>query len=85
MFDLLKPLAEGLEVKYASSSTPRARSDSKHGVVEEQGMAEKLPSVVTNAERDTLARDTKNRKGIIGSQLRGNHNLFTHYPEDPKL
>ena len=52
-------------------------------VVEEKPLDEKLPSVVTNAERDTLAKDTKSKKGIIGSQPRSNHSVFTHYPEDP--
>ena len=40
--------------------------------------------VVPDAGRDTLAKDTKIKKGIIGSQPRGNHNVFTHYPKDPK-
>ena len=28
-------------------------------------------------------KDTKSKKGIIGSQPRGNHHVFTHYPKDP--
>ena len=32
---------------------------------------------------DTLEKDTKGKKGIIGAQSRGNHNVFTHYPKDP--
>ena len=33
----------------------------------------------------TLAEDTKSKKGVIGSQPRGNHNVFTHYPKGPNL
>ena len=33
---------------------------------------------------DTLAKDTQSKEGIIGSQPRGNHNVFTHYPKDLK-
>ena len=42
-------------------------------VVEEQHIAEKLPSVVTDVEGDTLARDTKSKKSILHSQPRTNH------------
>ena len=34
---------------------------------------------------DTLAKDTKSKKGIIGSQQRGNHNVFSHYPTFYKI
>ena len=81
MLDLLQPFTEGLEERDASSRTPAAGSDPAHEVVEEQSHDEKLPSVATDAGRDTLAEDTKSRKSIIGSQPRGNHNVFTHYPK----
>ena len=29
-----------------------------------------------------LAKETMSKRGIIGSQPRGNHNVFTHYPKD---
>ena len=82
MLDLLKPPTEGLEVRDASSSAPKARSDSKHALVEAQSIAVRLPSVVTDAAGDTLAKDTKSKKGIIGSPQREIHNVFTHYPKD---
>ena len=31
---------------------------------------------------DTLPKDAKSKEGVIGSQPRGNHNVFTHYPKD---
>ena len=45
------------------------RGDPKHEVVEEQSLDKKLLSVVTDAERDTLAKDTKSKKGTIVSQM----------------
>ena len=48
----------------------------------EKSLGDKISSVVTDAGGDTLARDTKSKKGIIGSQPRGTHNVFTHYPQD---
>ena len=82
MLDLSKPFTEGLEEYYVSSSTPKARSDPKHDD-EEKSLGDKLPSVVTDAGRDTLPKDSKSKKEIIGSPPRGNHNVFTHYLEDP--
>ena len=67
----------------SSSSTPIVRCGPKHEVVEEQSLDEKLPSVATHAGRNILAKDTKSKKSIIGSQPRENHNVFTHYPKDP--
>ena len=52
-------------------------------VVEEQHIAEKLPSVVTDVEGDTLAKDTKSKKSILHSQPRTNH-FFIRRPKDPK-
>ena len=46
----------------------------------------KPPSWVTDAGEDrregsdkggTLAKETKSEKGVVGSQTRGNHNVFT--------
>ena len=54
-----------------------------HEAVEEQSHDEKLPSVATDAGRDTLAKGAQSKKGIIGSQPRGNHNMFARYPKDP--
>ena len=51
--------------------------------MEEKSLAAKVPSVVTDAVRDTLARDTESKEGVTVVQPRGNHNLFTHYPKDP--
>ena len=62
---------------------PTARGEPTREVVEEQSHDEKLPSVVTDAGGDTLATDTKSKKGILGSQPRGNHNVFTCHPKDP--
>ena len=82
MLDLLKPFTEAFKEDDASSSTPKANDDPMH-VIEEQPLEDKPPTVVIDAARDTLAKETKSKKGIIGSQPRGNHNLFTHYPQDP--
>ena len=56
--------------------------DPKH-VDEEKPLDDKLPSMVTDAGRDTLAKETMSKRGIIGSQPRGNHNVFIHCPKDP--
>ena len=82
--DLWQLFTDGLQERDASSSTQTATSDSKHAVVEEHSLDEKLFLVVTDAEGDTLAQVTKSKNDIIGSQPRGNHNVFTHYPKDPK-
>ena len=52
-------------------------------VFAEQPLEDKPPSVVTDAGGDTLAKETKSKKGITGSQSRGNHIVFTHYLQDP--
>ena len=83
MLDLLQPFTTGTQERYASSSTPTARRELSHEVAEEKPTDEKLPSVVTDAGQDAPAKDTKSTEGIIGSQPRGNHNVFTHYPKDP--
>ena len=49
----------------------------------EQPLEDKLPAVVTDAVGDTLAKESKRKKGTIGSHPRGNHNEFTLYPKDP--
>ena len=67
----------------ASSSSPTARGAAKHAVVEEKSLGDQISSVVTDAGADALAKDPKSKKGIIGSQPRGNHNVFTHCPKDP--
>ena len=67
MLDLLQPFAEGIRARDASSSTPTARGGPTHEVVEEQSHDEKLPSVAADAGGDTLAKDTKSKKGIIVS------------------
>ena len=51
-------------------------------LIKEQPLEDKLRSVFTDAGRETLAKETKSMKGIIGSQPRGNHNVFSHYPKD---
>ena len=57
----------------------KQRDDPKHEVVEEQSLDEKLPSVLTDAEGGTRATDAKSEKVIVGSQPRGNHNMFTFF------
>ena len=54
MLDLIKPFTGGFEERFASSSTPTDRSDPNHEVVEGKSLNEKLPSVVTDAERRTF-------------------------------
>ena len=85
MLDLLQPLTEGLEERDAYSSTPTAKSDPAHEVVAEQSRDEKLSLVTTDVVRETLAEDTKSKKGVIGPHPRGNHKVFTHYPKGPNL
>ena len=58
-----KTFAEGIEERDASSSTPTAGSDLTHEVVEEQFLYEKLPSFVTDAGGDILAKDSKSKEG----------------------
>ena len=82
MLDPLEPFSEGPEEHDASSSTPTAGGAAKHEVVEETSLGDKISLVVTNAGRETLAKDNKSKKGIIGSQPRGNHRVFTHHPKD---
>ena len=76
MLDLSTPCTKGLEEYDASGSEPVQ-------VVKEKPLDDKLPSVVIDAGRDTLAKATVSKKGIIGSQPRGNHNVFTLHPKDP--
>ena len=84
MLDPWEPFTEGPEEYDASSSTPTAGGAAKHEVVEEKtSLGDRNSLVVTVAGRETLAKDTKSKKGIIDSQPRGNHNVFTHYPKDP--
>ena len=82
MLDLLAPFTDGLKEDVACPSTPNARGDPVH-VIEEQLLEDKPPSVVTDARRDTLAKETKSEKRIIGSQQRGYQKAFTRYPKDP--
>ena len=74
MLDLFKLFTEELQVVDASS-TPNAWGDSKHEVVEEQHIAEKLPSA--------MAKDTKSKKSILHSQPRANH-FFIRRQKNPK-
>ena len=55
-----------------------------HEVVEEKSLNEKLPSFVTDTGKDTLTKETKSKKDAIGSQPKGNHNVFTHFPKEHK-
>ena len=70
MLDLLKPHGEGLAECDVSASTQNARSGPEH-VDEEKPLDDGLPKVVIVTGRDTMARDTKSKKGIICSQPRG--------------
>ena len=78
---MLDLFTEGLEVYYASSSTPNAGWPK--ACCRRKPLDDKLPVVVTDAGGDTEAKDTKSQQGIIGSQTRGNHDVFTQYPKDP--
>ena len=83
MLDPLEPFTEGPDEHDASSSSPTAGGAAKHEVVKENSLRDCISSVVTDAGGDTLAGDTKSKKGIVRSQPRGNHNVFTHHPRDP--
>ena len=50
---------------------------------QEKPLDDEPPSVVHDAGGETLAKETKSKKGITGSQPRGNHNVFTQYPKHP--
>ena len=82
MLDLLQPFTEELEEDDVCSSTPRSRGDPQH-VDEEKPLEDKSTSVVPDAGEDTLAKENKSKMCIIGSQPRGNHNVFTRHPKDP--
>ena len=62
MLDLSQQFTEGLEERDSPSSTPTGGDDPKHEVVEELSLDQKLPSVVTDAGGDTLAKDTESKK-----------------------
>ena len=81
MLDLLMPFTEGFEECDVSSSIPKARGG-KH-VDEEKPLDDKVPRLSPMRVSDTVATDTNCKKGIIGSQPRGNHNVFTHCLTDP--
>ena len=66
MLDLLKHFPEGFKEGDVSSSAPKACGDLLH-LTKEQPLEDKPPSVVADPERDTLAKETKSKKGIIGS------------------
>ena len=61
ILDLIQTFTEGLEERYAPSSTPTAEGDPTH-VVEEQSLDDKLLWVVTDAGGDTLAKIPRVRK-----------------------
>ena len=82
MLGMSEPFTEGLE-RYASSSTSTAWGDPKHAISRKTSWRQP-PSVVTDPGRHTLAKETKSKKAIIGSEPRGNHNVFTHCMLDPK-
>ena len=50
--------------------------------MEEQLLEVKSSSFVTYAGGDILAKETKSKKGIVGSQPRGSYNAFMHNPKD---
>ena len=83
--DLLKPFAEGIEERDASSSTPTAGGDFTHEVVEEQSLDEKLPSFATDAGGYILAEDTKSKEGTIRSPPRGKPQSVHSFSERPQL
>ena len=82
MLDVSELFTEGVEEDDGLLSTIKARGAHMHGI-DEQPLEDKLPSVVTDAGGDTLARETKSKKGTIGSQPTGNHTVFTLYLTDP--
>ena len=82
MLDLLKPFTERLKEYDVYSSTLAAGCDPTHELVEEQSHDVKLPSVAADAERYS-GQNTTSKKGIIGSQRSGNHQVFSHYPKAP--
>ena len=83
--DLLKPFAEGMEERDASSSTPTARGDTTHEVVEEQFPDEKLPSFATDAGGDILEKDSKSKEGTILSPPRSKPHCVYSFSERPQL
>ena len=77
MLDQFQPKTEGSEEERdASPSTTKARRDLVH-VLEEQHLEDKLLSFATDMGGDTLVKEINSKKGIMGSQPRGYHNVFT--------
>ena len=70
LLDLPQPFTEGLRERDASSSTPTTRMRN-------------FPRLPPMRGKILWQKSTKYKKGIIGSQPRGNHNVFTHIPKDP--
>ena len=72
MLDPLEPFTEGPEEYDASSSTPTAGGAAMREVEENHLLVIKFLRLSTDAGEDTLTNDTKSKKGIIGSEPRGN-------------
>ena len=82
--DLPQPFTRGLQKRDVLSSISTARGSPEHEVVDEQSLDEQLTSLRCHrCGVDTLAKDTKREKGIIGSQPRRSRNVFIHHPKDP--
>ena len=83
MLNLLQPVTEICVKKKTMHllQLQKLRCYPKH--VTKKNPDDKLPSVVTDARRDTLAKETKNKKGINDSQPREKHNVLTQHPKGP--
>lgn len=78
-----RALTEGFNEVDADSSNQKGGGNSKHDLEAHPPDAEH-PSVVTDADRDSLVKVTQKRNGIIGPHPRGGHNVFTHCSKGPK-
>ena len=81
MLDLLQPFTEGLEERGVSSSLRQLGVTLRMKLSKNSLMMRNFPRLPP----DTLANDTKSKKGIIGSQPREDQHVSTPPSERPQL
>ena len=84
MLGLLELVTEGSREDDESPSTSKAGRDFMH-LIAEQSLEDKPPLVVTDAAGEILAKETKSKNGIIGSQTGENHNVVPSLSEGSQL
>ena len=84
MLDLLEPFTVGFQEDDALPPSPKEKSDPQKRDATTH-LDDSPQSMVTDAEKDTLAKSTKSKKGLIDSHSRGSHKVFARYPKGPKF